>query len=239
MIGPAYRPMYLAEPAQQHLHRDRHEQHAHEPLHRDQPALAEEAAHDAREVEDDARRQPGERDGQQPLGPTAGLAAGEQQHRRERRRSCRVRHGQRHDERFLFHFLAKVEVGGREDHPERDQQQDDAARDGQRLGGHAQQPQQAAPEEQERDEQGERDEQLPHDDVAMPRGRDAAQRREEQRHVAERVHHEEQQHRRREHRHGGIMPRLAAGALRQGSGLVGSVSGGCRHPSRLAVLLSC
>ena len=80
-----------------------------------------------------------------------------------------------------------------EDHAQRDQQQDHAACNGERLRRDLERVEQQLAREQEQHEQRERDQQLAHDHHALALRRHALQCGDEQRDVAERVHHEEQQ----------------------------------------------
>lgn len=95
-----------------------------------------------------------------PPTPAFGLPAHEQQPGREHRRSGGVRHRQRHDERLLAHLLAQRVLARREDHPERDEEQNDAAGSRQRRRGDTESVEQIAPDEEESDQDDERDEQV-------------------------------------------------------------------------------
>jgi hypothetical protein len=70
------------------------------------------------------------------------------------------------------------------------------------INSHAEHLEEIAAGEEKSDQDRERDQQLAHDDEAIARGIDVPQRREEQRHVAQRIHDEEQQDGGREQTHG-------------------------------------
>lgn len=94
---------------------------------------------------------------------------------------------------LLAHLLVQRALGRREDHPHGDQQEDDAARGGERRRRDVEHVEQVFAGEEEADHDGECDQQIAHDDAAVSLGRDVAKRREEQRNVAEWVHDEEEQ----------------------------------------------
>ena len=140
--------------------------------------------------EDDAAGQPGEKDGAQPFRPAGGVAADDEEHRRQRRGAGDEGDRQRHDERFALdiHVLGHGAHGGREDHLDGDEEEDDAAGHGQRRFGDVEQFEKELAAEEEEDQGGEGEEELADDDASLPVSRVSLEGDEKERDVAYRVH---------------------------------------------------
>ncbi len=179
-------------PVQQHLNRDHHQQHAHQPLHRSESPLTQQLVEYLVEHQDHRAGGPGHKERQRPVHHPGGLLIGQQHQRCEDRRTGDHRDRHRHQEGLLARRQPGHAPLTWEDHLDGDQEQDDTPRNADRLLPQVEEAEDLLTNEQEQHHDGQREEQLAHHHLATSFGIDMTQDREEDRQVAQRVHDQKQ-----------------------------------------------
>jgi hypothetical protein len=141
------RPQVLRQPGEEHLGGDGNEDHPHQPLGSDQRAAADARAEPGGERQHQGSGEPGGAQRQQPASPALRLAAHQQQLGGEHRGAGHVGDGERHHEGLAGEVLGMVGRG--EDHAQGDEEENDAAGDGERRLRDAEQAQQRRAGEEE------------------------------------------------------------------------------------------
>ena len=117
----------LPDAVDEHLDGHRRENQSHEPLDGGEGPFSQQTGESLRQQKDRAGSHPRQEQRREPLWPLGGLAGHQQHQRGHGRRAGDQGDGERHDERLALHLLPGNAFGKRKDHPQSDQEQNDAA----------------------------------------------------------------------------------------------------------------